>query len=979
MKAITCLLFCCAGVLLISNVHADVWPRIGKTTQRTGKFSGVAYWDAKPVWNAQPFGDRQNMQTTPCADESNFFYVSNWELDRRNVSDGSRVALYGGFNGDVLWVNPEMDDTRVYLARRNWGGSTYIYAFNKIAGVSDWVITNGFSDDSSVTGTVTISMLVNEGKLYVKFENKLINCYDTSDGSLEWSFPDPSAGWGGAPSGMVVDPNGDYLYYKSGDGWLTKLDINDGTFVTNIGQNPRIWHQGEKAPIIDEDGNLYVASNEGGVLPLMSFDREGGFRWSVPTFARGGWGYHNGITLNTDNSTVYVVTRNGLMAIDNINGTEKWFLTIGSDACDGGVIYNQDAGIVIMVALMNGKAHAVGIRDTGSSAKIQWSIPFGANNVGRFSQGYPIAFQDGKVLLCNINTAFQCIQPLVGKPENVSATDGTYSDKVVVTWSAAGGAVKYKVLRNSSGNTNDVMDVLSSSVTSSTYTDSTVAQGQVYYYWIQSADSGDIWGNFSTPDSGYSVNPTAPLGSLSAVSGAVGSGTALNPYSLSVIPVGESRTATLRLSITVANAAGLSLTHSSGSANFTIGPDILNSNIIAGSSDTFQISYTANGTPNADDIATFTIDDNNGMPAIVFYITATPIVMPIDALVHRWSFNSPESDTVAIESISGADGRYMRATNVFDGEVHLSGGTYDVAPFVNLPSNIFTGYTNVTYETWVTPNGGGWNPVCFFNNSANQSFSMSPGGGAMRVNNPYKEIRYTAAPLGQKSHFAVSICTNKAVKIYLNGQLIKEDVAFGVYTFNATPLNALFGGAVYWQHEGRFNGIIDEFRIYNTILNDEVIRMNAYFGPNAFYGVDSLVTGTVTEVRGAESGDGSPENPWNLGTAEIDDDILELDLRLTITGGNVTNLSIAKTGDDNNSFTTSPIEPDINDGGSEEFTITYTPTNPAGYYVSATYTIDDGPAGMIPAIFHVTARPIPEPVFSLMLFGLLSVYVSRRK
>ncbi len=972
MKSVFCSLLFCSTFLLASLAHADVWPRIGKTTQRTGKFSGPKYWNAKTVWNAQLWGNRPNNRTTPCTDETNFYYVSNVELDRCSVVDGTRVPGHTTFmgGGDVLAVNPEMDDSHVYFAKKNWSGSTYIYAFNKNSSGFDWVITN--------SGLQTVSLLTDNGKLYVKYMNNSIKCYNTVDGSEEWSHDDSAAGSGDAPSGMIIDPDGTYLYYKSNDGPLNKLDVFDGTFVTNIGLNPRIHHQQNNDPVIDSDGNLYAHGNLGGALPLMSFTRDGEYRWSVNTIDYGGWGYHSGITLNSDNSTVYTVTKNGLMAIDNAAGSMKWFVSLGKENCDGGCIYNQDTGVIIMVALLNGKAHAVGIKDNGGSGMLLWKVPFGADTVDQLSRSYPIVFQNGNVLLCNYNMALMCIEPLVGTPLNVSATDGDFPDKVVVSWSAAGGAVKYKVLRNSSGSTNDPPDMLSDAITGTSYQDTTPVQGQVYYYWVQSADAADIWGDLSEFDSGYSVDPTAPRGTLSVQSGASGSGSLLDPFNLGLTPITKTNTATLALNITVANATGLTLSHIGGSSNFFVGPNGLAGSVSAGSSDLFEIKYTAAGVTNLTESAQFTIDDAGNMPALTFTVTATAAIMPGDVIIHRWSFNNDDSETVAVDSVGGMDGTYVNSVLISNNAAYLAGGgDYNSdAPWIDLPEAVIDGLTNFTIETFFTPELNAWNALfcSFFGGS---HFDFSPGNGYARA---FAQFTFGAVVLNTPHHMAIVYTRDpQATKVYVDGILAKEQVNSGANPQPYVSSNVFIGGCGRYQYEQRFKGWIDEFRMYNGALDAEVIRQNSLYGPDAFPGESTLQTGTVTEVRGAESGDGSAENPWNMGSVEIDDDPLELDLRLTISGGNVSGLMLIENDDTSKSFDAFDLDPDINDGGSDDFTVTYTPTNPVGIWVTTTYTVDDGPGDMIPVTFHVTARPLPEPGLLIVSLGFLILVFTRIK
>ncbi len=79
-----------------------------------------------------------------------------------------------------------------------------------------------------------------------------------------------------------------------------------------------------------------------------------------------------------------------------------------------------------------------------------------------------------------------CIPP--GIPQNVSATDGTYTDRVEVTWSAVDDASSYTVFRNTSDDLPEASE-LAEGVTTTTYADTSAASGQTYYYWVQAENS----------------------------------------------------------------------------------------------------------------------------------------------------------------------------------------------------------------------------------------------------------------------------------------------------------------------------------------------------------------------------------------------------------------------------------------------------------------------------------------------------------
>ena len=90
-------------------------------------------------------------------------------------------------------------------------------------------------------------------------------------------------------------------------------------------------------------------------------------------------------------------------------------------------------------------------------------------------------------------------------PTNVSASDGTYTDKVRITWNSVSGATHYQVYRASSPF--GIITAISGWQTGTAYDDITVLPGVTYWYWIKAAtsSSGDNASEYSSFDSGESL------------------------------------------------------------------------------------------------------------------------------------------------------------------------------------------------------------------------------------------------------------------------------------------------------------------------------------------------------------------------------------------------------------------------------------------------------------------------------------------
>lgn len=92
-------------------------------------------------------------------------------------------------------------------------------------------------------------------------------------------------------------------------------------------------------------------------------------------------------------------------------------------------------------------------------------------------------------------------------PTGVSATDGVYTGKIAVTWSAVTHAQSYEVWR---GNRSEVeLAVKTASVTETGYEDRGVSEGATYYYRIKSVNTNSVSG-FSDVASGSVLADSTP-------------------------------------------------------------------------------------------------------------------------------------------------------------------------------------------------------------------------------------------------------------------------------------------------------------------------------------------------------------------------------------------------------------------------------------------------------------------------------------
>jgi hypothetical protein len=86
-------------------------------------------------------------------------------------------------------------------------------------------------------------------------------------------------------------------------------------------------------------------------------------------------------------------------------------------------------------------------------------------------------------------------------PSGVAASDGTFTDKVQVSWNASAGATSYQVYRNTTNNSSGAT-MLAGSHPASPYNDTSAVPGTLYYYWVKACNLAGC-SSYSSSNSGY--------------------------------------------------------------------------------------------------------------------------------------------------------------------------------------------------------------------------------------------------------------------------------------------------------------------------------------------------------------------------------------------------------------------------------------------------------------------------------------------
>lgn len=134
--------------------------------------------------------------------------------------------------------------------------------------------------------------------------------------------------------------------------------------------------------------------------------------------------------------------------------------------------------------------------------------------------------------------------PSMPAPQNLVATDGSFSDHVAVSWSSVtppsgiSAVSQYQLYRSLSSNSNPADADLIATITAPTltYDDEGVVQGSTYRYWVR-ASNGTQTSSYSSPDLGSASAPTTTLDAITDLKASIGYGIEVPFISLAWTPI----------------------------------------------------------------------------------------------------------------------------------------------------------------------------------------------------------------------------------------------------------------------------------------------------------------------------------------------------------------------------------------------------------------------------------------------------------
>ncbi|MEO7098790.1 MAG: LamG-like jellyroll fold domain-containing protein, partial [Luteolibacter sp.] len=411
-------------------------------------------------------------------------------------------------------------------------------------------------------------------------------------------------------------------------------------------------------------------------------------------------------------------------------------------------------------------------------------------------------------------------------PAGLAATAGDASASLV--WNSTAGASGYRVKRSTTNG--GPYSIVAGNITSTTYSDTGLTNGTVYYYVVSAYNAGGDSADSSQVTAAPQAVPVAPTGLAATV-------------------VSSSKISLTWNTVTTASSYTVKRATSSGGPYTTVASGLTSTNL----QDTALTSITTY-------YYVVSALSNGGESPVSAEASATTTDLRV-----RLAFDETTGTTAGDSSGDGYDANLVNgplfSTGTVGNAVDLD-GTND---HVTLPSAAINNLTTFTASVWVKPDTvSTWARVFDFGTGATANMFLTPKNGAngkvrfaITTSGGAGEQRIDGLnplPAGTWSHVVITLSGNTGI-LYVNGSEVGRNTSM---TLNPASL-----GTTTQNYIGRsqypdpyFDGRVDDFRLYTRALGaSEITAMTQAQMPLA----------TVTGLQASAVSSGQINLTWTAG------------------------------------------------------------------------------------------------------------------